>query len=64
MSQFKKFIMTKDKSVANQLIASGFILLSNICETYTFVNESKGNFNFAEVGIDVTKLVYTDRLAF
>ena len=60
MANNKKFIVVQSESVANQLIANGFILLSNICGTYTFMNEEKENFNFSN--IDVTKLYFTNKL--
>lgn len=60
MSQFKKFIITQDKSVSDELIAHGFLLLSNNCGTYTFINESKKNFSFSN--LDKTKINFTDRL--
>lgn len=60
MIKSKKFIVVQSESVANQMIAHGFILLSNICGTYTFVNEHKDNFNFSS--IDTTKVVFTDKL--
>lgn len=56
----KKFIITQDKSVSNQLIAHGFHLLSNISGTYTFVNEIPEKFNFDSV--DTTKLFFTNIL--
>lgn len=60
MSQSKKFIMTHDKSMSDELIAHGFLLLSNNCGTYTFVNEPPKNFNFSN--IDTTKIHFTDKL--
>lgn len=60
MANNKKFIVVQSESVANQLIASGFVLLSNICGTYTFMNEEKENFNFSN--IDATKLHFTNKL--
>lgn len=60
MPQSKKFIITKDKSMSDALIAHGFLLLSNNCGTYTFVNEQKENFNFSS--IDHTKIYFTDKL--
>lgn len=62
MPQSKKFIMTQDKSVCDKLVANGFYLLSNVCGTYTLANNESVNFNFEK--IDITKLVYTDRLVF
>ena len=60
MPQSKKFIITKDKSMSDTLIAHGFLLLSNNCGTYTFINEQKENFNFSS--IDHTKFYFTDKL--
>jgi hypothetical protein len=60
MIKSKKFIVVQSESVANQLIANGFILLSNVCGTYTFINDKKENFNFSS--IDSSKVVFTDRL--
>ena len=56
----KKFIITQDTSVSNQLIAHGFHLLSNVGGTYTFINEAQEKFNFAS--IDNTKLHFTNIL--
>lgn len=60
MAQNKKFIIVQSESVANQLIAHGFRLLSNINGTYTFINEQKENMNFAN--IDFSKVHFTDKL--
>lgn len=60
MIKSKKFIVVHSESVANQLIANGFVLLSNICGTYTFINDQKNNFNFST--IDATKFHFTDKL--
>ena len=62
MPQSKKFIITKDESVRNILIANGFHLLSNVCGTYTFANIDNVKFNFNQ--IDIKKLVFTDKLVF
>lgn len=45
----KKFIITTDKSVADKLSAAGFVLVSEIGGTYTFMN-NQTNFNFADIG--------------
>lgn len=45
----KKFIVTQNKAVANQLIAAGFTLVSNMGEIYSFLNEAPKNFNFESV---------------
>lgn len=60
MSQNKKFIIVQSESVANQLIVHGFYLLSNVCGTYTFLNETKENFNFSS--IDDKKICFTNRI--
>lgn len=62
MPQSKKFIMTKDKSVCDKLVANGFCLLSDVCGMYTLANVDNAHFNFEE--IDIKKLIYTDRLVF
>lgn len=62
MPQSKKFIVTKDESVRDVLIANGFHLLSDVCGTYTFANS--GNLKFGFEKIDIKKMVYTDRLTF
>lgn len=62
MPQNKKFIVTKDESVSNTLLANGFHLVSNISGIYTFINDDKIKYNFEE--IDIKKLAYTDRLVF
>lgn len=62
MKKNAKFIVVQDNNVANQMIASGFNLVSNINGTYTFMNVVPNHFNFE--GIDIKKLVYTDKLVF
>lgn len=57
-----KFIVVKDKDIANQLIINGFNLISNVCDTYTFMNIIPKHFNFEN--IDIKKLVYTNMLTF
>lgn len=61
MPQNKKFIITQDKSMSNILIAHGFHLLSNVCGTYTFVNQTAEKFNFDSV--DTTKLYFTNNIS-
>lgn len=56
----KKFIITKDETIANQLIAHQFKLISTIAGVYTFVNNTPEKFNFNE--FDVKKLHFTDKL--
>lgn len=57
-----KFIIVQDNDVANKLIAHGFSLVSNINNTYTFMNIVPKHFSFEE--IDVKKLAYTNTLTF
>lgn len=57
----KNFIITQSESTANQLIAHGFRLLSNICGTYTFMNEVPEKFDFDSV--DITKLYFTNNIS-
>lgn len=57
-----KFIIVRDQDVANQLIKSGFNLVSNMNGTYTFMNILPKHFNFEN--IDIKKLVYTNMLTF
>lgn len=61
MSQDKKFIKTTDKKTADQLIASGFRLVSQIGSVYTFLNEVPKNFNFDKV--DRKQFVYDNKLS-
>lgn len=60
MPQKKNFIVTQDKSVSNILIAHGFRLLSNICGTYTFMNEVPEKFDFSS--IDSKKICFTNKI--
>lgn len=55
----KKFIITTDKSVADRLSAAGFVLVSQIGDAYTFMNNQK-NFNFSDIGKG--KIHYTNIL--
>ena len=57
-----KFIIVQDENIANQLIASGFSLVSNMNGTYTFMNMAPKHFCFEN--IDVKKLAYTNTLVF
>lgn len=61
MSQDKKFIKTTDRKTADQLIASGFWLVSQIGSVYTFLNEVPKNFNFDKV--DRKQIVYDNKLS-
>ena len=56
----KKFIVVNDRASANKLIAAGFVVVSQIGDTYTFMNNQK-NFNFTD--IDKNKLHYTNILS-
>lgn len=56
----KKFIITKDETTANKLIACGFQLISNFSGVWTFMNIAPKNFSFAE--IDKKSYSYTDIL--
>lgn len=60
MPQSKKFIITKDKSMSDALIAHGFLLLSNVSGVYTFINEMPEKFSFNE--FDVKQLHFTNNL--
>ena len=56
----KKFIIVQDETVATNLIANGFQLVTQVNGTYTFMNIVPQHFNFAEV--DTSKLAYTNIL--
>ena len=56
----KKFIVTKDKSIANYMIANKFKLISAISGTYTFVNNVPEKFSFD--AFDMTQVRFTDKL--
>lgn len=56
----KKFIITTDKSVADKLSIAGFVLMSQIGGTYTFMNNQK-NFNFSDIGKG--KIYHTNTLS-
>lgn len=60
MDNSKKFIIVQSEAVANQLVANGFVLLSNIGGIYTFINKEVENFNFSS--IDITKIHFTNKL--
>lgn len=57
-----KFIIVQDLNTANLLIASGFQIVSQINNVYTFMNVIPKQFKFEN--IDVKKLVYTNMLTF
>ena len=56
----KKFIIVQDEATALKLIASGFRLVSQLNNIYTFMNQVPQNFTFDE--IDKSKLAYTSIL--
>lgn len=57
-----KFIVVQDINTANKLISAGFQLVTQINNTYTFMNVIPKHFNFEN--IDIKKLAYTNMLAF
>lgn len=57
----KKFIIVQDEETAKKLIASGFRLVFQLNNTYTFMNQVPQNFTFDEV--DKSKLAYTSILS-
>ena len=57
----KKFIIVQDEATALKLIASGFRLVSQLNNIYTFMNQVPQNFTFDE--IDKSKLPYTSILS-
>lgn len=57
-----KFIIVQDTSTANKLISAGFQIVSQINNTYTFMNIIPKHFNFEN--IDIKKLAYTNMLSF
>ena len=57
----KKFIIVQDEATAFKLIASGFRLVSQLNNIYTFMNQVPQNFTFDE--IDKSKLAYTSILS-
>ena len=60
MSQEKKFIKTTDRQTADRLFVSGFPLVSQSGNTYTFLNQCPKIFSFTEA--DKTKVAYTNLL--
>ena len=56
----KKFIVTKDEAVANQMIANNLKLVSAISGVYIFINKMPEKFSFGE--FDVKKLHFTNNL--
>lgn len=57
-----KFIVVQDLNTANQLISAGFQLVTQINQTYTFMNVIPKHFKFEN--IDIKKLAYTNMLTF
>ena len=57
----KKFIKTTDEKTANQLIAAGFKLVSQVGNIYTFLNQTPKNFNFDVVNKKM--IVYDNTLS-
>lgn len=56
----KKFIVTMDEVIANQMIANQFKLISADSGVYTFINKMPEKFSFNE--FDVKKLHFTNKL--
>ena len=57
----KKFIIVQDEATALKLIASGFRLVSQLNNTYTFMNQVPQNFTFDEIDkskLEITSLRY------
>lgn len=57
----KKFIIVQDDETAKKLSLSGFQLICQINDTYTFMNQVPQHFSFDE--IDKSKLAYTNILS-
>lgn len=57
----KKFIVTKNKSVADQMITAGFKLVSECAGVWTFQNIIPKNFSFDN--FDKTSIAYTNILS-
>ena len=55
-----KFIVVQDVNTANKLISAGFQIVSQINNTYTFMNVIPKHFKFED--IDIKKIVYTNTL--
>ena len=56
----KNFITTTDKQTADKLIAEGFKLVSQIGNSYTFLNEATKSIKFEEVKKNIA---YTNNLS-
>ena len=61
MKNEQKFIVTTSQVVANQLVASGVKMISNVNDTYVFINELPKNFSFDS--IDTSLIAYTNILS-
>lgn len=61
MKNKQKFIVTTSQVVANQLVASGVKMISNINNTYVFINDLPKNFSFDS--IDTSMIAYTNILS-
>ena len=57
----KKFIIVQDDETAKKLSLSGFRLISQINDTYTFMNQVPQHFSFDE--IDKSRVAYTNILS-
>lgn len=58
----KKFIITKDKDVAEALQCLGYIFVNRDAENYIYVNNSK--LNFEKHNIDKSKVFFTNIIHF
>lgn len=61
MKNEQKFIVTTSQTVANRLVASGVKMVSNVNDTYVFINELPKNFSFDS--IDTSLIAYTNILS-
>jgi hypothetical protein len=57
-----KFIVVQDINTANKLISACFQLVTQVNNTYTFMNVIPKHFKFEN--IDIKKLAYTNMLTF
>ena len=57
-----KFIVVQDMNTANKLLSAGFQLVTQVNNTYTFINVIPKHFKFEN--IDIKKLAYTNMLTF
>lgn len=56
-----KFIVTFEKSMADKLLSQGFQLVSNIGDSYYFMNTTPKNFTFSKE--DKKHIAYTNMIA-